>query len=53
MSIPLIAMACLENLHVTDIIILNLFLISKSISIKSSTKVKKRTGGDFIGYKDL
>lgn len=50
---PLIKVIYFENLHITDIIMLNLLLVSGNISIKSSVKVKKRIVKDFISYKNL
>lgn len=42
-----------ENLHVTNIIVLNLFLVSSNASTKSRIKIKKTFDGNFIGYKNL
>lgn len=48
----MIRVTCFENLHVTDIIVLNPYLVSESVNTKSGVGVKKGTGEDSIDCKN-
>lgn len=49
---PSIKVTRFKNLYVTDMIVLNPYLISGSVSTKSSVSIKKGTGGDSISCRD-
>lgn len=51
-SAPLIRMTCFKNLYITNMIVLNPCLVSRSASTKSHISIKKNNDRDFIGYRD-